>query len=92
MSAIGVRIPVIRSSVARGRDKTELRHTRLRALSVVQFSVVRCSSPDPGRRCHLCGWIERIPGGTRQNDGLETGIVGAAAAGFAWTLGSLSHS
>ena len=25
---------------------------------------------------HLSGWIERIPGGTRQNDGLETGIVG----------------
>ena len=22
------------------------------------------------RRWHLCGWIERIPGGTRQNDGL----------------------
>ena len=22
--------------------------------------------------CHLCGWIERIPGGTRQNDGQET--------------------
>ena len=25
---------------------------------------------------HLCGWIERIPGGTRLNDGLETGIMG----------------
>ena len=25
---------------------------------------------------HSCGWIERIPGGTRQNDGLETGIMG----------------
>ena len=24
--------------------------------------------------CHLCGWIERIPGGTRHNDGLETGL------------------
>ena len=26
---------------------------------------------------NLCGWIERMPGGTRQNDGLETGL-GAA--------------
>ena len=25
----------------------------------------------------MCGWIERIPGGTRQYDGLETGIIGA---------------
>ena len=33
---------------------------------------------------HLCVWIERMPGGTRQNDGLETGIMGAAAARFAW--------
>ena len=24
---------------------------------------------------HLCGWIERIPGETRQTDGLETGIM-----------------
>ena len=22
--------------------------------------------------CHLCGWVERIPGGTRETDGLET--------------------
>ena len=29
---------------------------------------------------HLCGCIERITGGTRQNDGLETGIMGGAAA------------
>ena len=29
---------------------------------------------------HLCGWIERIPGGARQNDGLETEIMGATAA------------
>ena len=27
-------------------------------------------------KCQLCGWIERIPGGTRQNDGLETEIKG----------------
>ena len=26
--------------------------------------------------CHLYGWLERIPGGTRENDGLETGIMG----------------
>ena len=26
--------------------------------------------------CHLCGWMARIPGGTRQHDGLETGIMG----------------
>ena len=32
----------------------------------------------------MCGWIERIPGGTRPNDGLETGTVGAAAATLAW--------
>ena len=25
---------------------------------------------------HLCGWIERIPGGIRENDGLDTGIKG----------------
>ena len=25
---------------------------------------------------HLCGWIERMPEGTRQNDGQETGIIG----------------
>ena len=31
-------------------------------------------------KCHLCGWIERIPGGARENDGLETGIMEAAAA------------
>ena len=31
---------------------------------------------------HLCGWIERVPGGTRKNDGLEHG--GAAAARIAW--------
>ena len=29
---------------------------------------------------HLCGWIERIPAGTWENDGLETGTMGAAAA------------
>ena len=28
--------------------------------------------------------MERIPGGTRQNDGLETGIMGATAAPLAW--------
>ena len=38
---------------------------------------------------HLCGWIERIPGGTRQNDGLETGIRGATAARVAWPLSVL---
>ena len=27
--------------------------------------------------CHLCGWIERIPGGTQRNDGQETGLGGA---------------
>ena len=27
----------------------------------------------------LCRWIERIPGGTRENDGLETEHAGAAA-------------
>ena len=38
----------------------------------------------PGSWWHLCGRIERIPGGTRQNDGQETGIVGAAATRIAW--------
>ena len=39
-------------------------------------------SSSPGMRSihrhkgHLCGWIERIPGGTREHDGLDTGIVG----------------
>ena len=27
-------------------------------------------------------WMERIPGGTRENDGLDTGIMGAAR--LAW--------
>ena len=50
-----------------------------------------CQVP-PGMRSihphkwHLCGWIERIPGATWQNDGLETGIMGAAAARLAWTV------
>ena len=43
-----------------------------------------CARQAPPRACitgprtqswHLCGWIERIPGGTRQHDGLETGIM-----------------
>ena len=25
-------------------------------------------------KCHVCGWIERIPGGSRQNVILETGL------------------
>ena len=29
----------------------------------------------------MCGWIKRTPGGTRENDGLEIGITGAAARG-----------
>ena len=32
----------------------------------------------------LCGWIERIPGGTRQNDGLETGLGGTYGRALAW--------
>ena len=36
----------------------------------------KMSRPQP---CYLCGWIERVPGGTRETDGLETGIRGAAA-------------
>ena len=35
-------------------------------------------------KCYLCGWIERIPGGTRQDHGLEAGIKGPAAARLAW--------
>ena len=31
-------------------------------------------------KCHLCRWMERIPGGGPENDGLETRIMGAAAA------------
>ena len=38
--------------------------------------------PHP-HKCHSCGWIERMPGGTWQNDGLETGIRGATAAACA---------
>ena len=33
--------------------------------------------------CHLCGWIERIPGGTRQHDGLETGLRGGLRPSWA---------
>ena len=40
-------------------------------------------SDDVASQWHLCGWIEHIPGGTRQNDGLETGITGAMAARLA---------
>ena len=29
----------------------------------------------------VCGWIERIPAGTRQNDGLETGLWGGLGEG-----------
>ena len=31
-------------------------------------------------RCHLCGWIEHILGGTPQNDGQETSIMGGRRA------------
>ena len=37
---------------------------------------MRSGPVQPRYSCHLRGWIERIPGGTRQNDGLETGIMG----------------
>ena len=33
---------------------------------------------------HLCGWVERIPGGSRENNGLETGVMG--------DYGSYGHS
>ena len=48
--------------------------------------VPRVSRSIHPHKCHLCGWIERIPSGTRQNDGLETWIMGAAAARSAWIL------
>ena len=38
----------------------------------------------------MCGWIEHITGGTRQNAGLKTGSMGAAAARIAWIPGSAS--
>ena len=40
--------------------------------------------PPSSRQVALWGWIERIPEGTRQNDGLKTGMMGAAAARSAW--------
>ena len=46
---------------------------------------------NPGFQWHLYGWIERIPGGTRQNDGLESGIKGAAAATLAWNGAALKQ-
>ena len=42
-------------------------------------STDRMSTVDSAARAcpwHLCGWIERIPGGSRQKDGLETGMMG----------------
>ena len=44
------------------------------------MSTLLVSSHSPhstGFQWRLCGWIERIPGGTRENDGLETGLWGA---------------
>ena len=41
-------------------------------------------------RPHLCGWIARIPGGAREDDGLETGSeisVGACFEFFCWPGG-----
>ena len=40
----------------------------------------QAAAPRTARRslrllCHLCGWIERIPGGTRQKDGREPGLM-----------------
>ena len=49
-----------------------------------QSRAVQSDSEHSRGMCHLCGWIERIPGGTRQNDGLGTGIMGAAAARLAY--------
>ena len=45
-------------------------------------SVMARPVPQSFPRWRLCGWIERMPGGFRQNDGLETGIM--EAAGLAW--------
>ena len=44
-----------------------------------QFRKVK-SGPIIATLWHLWGWIERIPGETRPNDGLETGMMGATAA------------
>ena len=39
------------------------------------------------RKWHLCGWIERIPGGARQNDGQETSL-GWGACGREISVGT----
>ena len=54
--------------------------------SHANLAAVLAPLPPPIILCHLCGWIERIPGGTRQNDGLETRYYrgGSTAARLAW--------
>ena len=61
------------------------------------------SPHNPDFRCHLCGWIERIPGGTRQNYNQETSFgrgreisVGKSkhetvAMDLAWMILALAH-
>ena len=61
------------------------RQTCLRTTVPRPFVLTTLMRPIHPHKCHLCGWIERIPGGTRQNDGLETGIMGATAATLAWS-------
>ena len=61
-------------------SKVRQRSCRGRSPQNLDFLTVIFDDFSPGMRsihphkCHLCGWIERIPGGTRQNDGQETGL------------------
>ena len=54
-----------------------VQHTRAHAAQLAH-GAAQDSGCSP-RYWHLCGGIERIPGGTRENDGLEAGLWGATA-------------
>ena len=51
----------------------------------------RSSDCPPHTPWHLYRWIERIPGKPRENDGLETGLWGAAAR-IAWDVHVRAHT
>ena len=89
-----VRLAALQLRVRRFRLSGTRVHANLAAAGPPPKPVSRpsfCRVP-PGMRSihphkwHLCESIERIAGGTRQNDGQETGITGAAAARLAWII------
>ena len=68
-----------------GAYKYEAAHGRGTAAKQAMLPHVTCKrATELTYKCHLCGWIERIPGGTQENDGVETGLWGITAATLAW--------